>query len=109
MTLHQFIIHYLMAEDLNLRQIRYRFTYRNKFQMINYFLQTVQTGFYLQFFLFEYVAYDMYDTASRISTNFAYGCDVYANVLEKLSFKKLCMKILSSVYVAHKNIPFLML
>ena len=27
----------------------------------------------------------MYDAAKRISIAFAYGCDIYANILEKLS------------------------
>ena len=37
----------------------------------------------------------MYDTAGCIAIASEYGCGVYANVIENISFKKYHMKILS--------------
>ena len=51
----------------------------------------------------------MYDTAGRTDIDSAYGCDIYENALEKLSLKKHLTKILSSIYVVHKQDTFFML
>ena len=45
----------------------------------------------------------MYDTARRTPINYAYGCDVYANVLEKYHKKQHHMKILSSLCVVRTH------
>ena len=47
---------------------------------------------------FEDVAQGIYDTARLTSIASEYGCDVYANVLEKIHQKQLHKKILSSLY-----------
>ena len=45
----------------------------------------------------------MYDTAGSINIASAYGCDVYANALEKPTVIKYCMMIKSSVCVVYKQ------
>ena len=50
-------------------------------------------------FSLEDVAQGVYVTAGPISIASEYGCDVYTNVLEKLSLKKHHMKILSYLYL----------
>ena len=45
----------------------------------------------------------MYATASCIAIASACGCVVYDNVIEKSHQKQHCTKILSSVYVVHKQ------
>ena len=51
----------------------------------------------------------MYDTASCIDKAFLYGCDVYANALEKLSYKKIVRRYYISYLWYVNNITFLML
>ena len=54
-------------------------------------------------FPLEDVTYGIYDTSSRISIAYTYGCDVYANALEKSHQKQHHTKILYSVCVLHKQ------
>ena len=43
----------------------------------------------------------MYDADGQIYIAYAYGCDLYTNALYKISFKKNCINILSSLCMLH--------